>query len=97
MHHHHRLQHRQARERSLRLDVDGQRDLQFTSQHVGKGTFDNAATTKRGRQTFSAQLEELVAGLEREWTLQRGRTLASKATSLDERMRAAVLLSGFAG
>ncbi len=81
-----------TRHRTLTSD---QEDLQFTSQHVGKGTFDNAATTKRGRQTFSAQLEELVAGLEREWTLQRGRALASKATSLDERMRAAVLLSGF--
>lgn len=81
-----------TRKRTLFSEVE---DTQFKSQHVGTNTFNDGATTKKARQALSSQVEEFALGLEREWTLERGKALAGRATNLDERMRAAVLLSGF--
>lgn len=81
-----------SRKRTLFSELE---DTEFTSQHVGSRTLDDAATTRKARQALSSQVEEFALGLEREWTLERGKALAAKATSLDERMRAAVLLAGF--
>lgn len=81
-----------TRHRTLFTEIE---DTQFKSQHVGSNTFDDAATTKKARSSFSSQLEEFALGLEREWTMERGKALAARATTLDERMRAAVLLDGF--
>ncbi|MGV3622701.1 MAG: hypothetical protein ACO1OB_17920 [Archangium sp.] len=81
-----------TRRRTLFTELE---DVQFKSEHVGGSTFDDAATTKKGRQALSSQVEAFALGLEREWTLERGKALAARATSVDERMRAAVLLAGF--
>lgn len=81
-----------SRHRTLFTEVE---DTQFKSKHVGEHTFNDAATTRKARSSFSSQVEEFALGLEREWTMERGKALAARATTLEERMRAAVLLDGF--
>lgn len=70
-------------------------DAEYSTQHVGSRKFNDATAQREMREGLSPALVDLVTKTEEEWTRARGEALAASATSLDERVRAAVLLQSF--
>ncbi len=70
-------------------------DADYTTQHVGERRFNDERAQREMRESLTAAVVELVTKTEQEWTRARGEALAAAATTLDERVRAAVLLQSF--